>query len=365
MPRGKEPSWSVQELIFELLARLGDEPAVIQRSLDVWMGQSGITEDTPGIRSVRRTIAKLQDLDLDVLSTLPPEVWKKRHDYDQIREDLERRAGMATGSGIPLEPGPVSESEGDHLLSAKPEGKRVSPRLRQLHGFFDLAGRLQTALSRLSAKDRAAWELPGAPWLPYYSGASSEERPAELRTQRDGEELSVSLAVEKDKRFRFLLLQLEAIFPEFSGFWEWRQGLTEFIGGCQELTREIWRKAEGETCLRVSMFDPGNGFLLNAPMFIYDFALDNYLTGELPRLELLPYEAYRLKLTPEGHAGYTLAVGSEAEITTCEQSAYRLCRLYTQDGRTGDIKSQEARIQSESQLFQRILDEVLSPFRNA
>lgn len=90
MPRGKEPTWPVQQLILELLVIHGDQPVVIQRSLDALINQRGLTEGTPGIKWIERTIAKLQELPLDVLAKLPPSVWEKRHDYNAIRDELER-----------------------------------------------------------------------------------------------------------------------------------------------------------------------------------------------------------------------------------------------------------------------------------
>lgn len=104
MPRGKEPTWPVQQLILELLVIHGDQPVVIQRSLDALINQRGLTEGTPGIKWIERTIAKLQELPLDVLAKLPPSVWEKRHDYNAIRDELERselqREQESSGVGI-------------------------------------------------------------------------------------------------------------------------------------------------------------------------------------------------------------------------------------------------------------------------
>lgn len=366
MPRGKEPSWPVQKLILELLSRHGNQPVAIQRSLDILISQQGISEDTPGLKQIEKTIKKLQELDLDVLVEFPPSVWKKRRDYGTIKDELERLTGKATRETTPevvSEWGLLSRLEISKLEDFELHRKRIFPPIRQLEGLYDLAARLQIALSRLSAKDWAVWELPDAPWLSYRPTTSSEENPAELKARIDRGRLKVDLAIEEDKRFTLLLIQLQAIFPEFSSFQKWKQSLAPFISSCHEITREIWYQAETQTGLKMCVFDPGSGFLRNVPLFIYEFALDNYGSGNQPRLELLPHDASRHKSIPEGCPEYILAVGSEGEMMFCGQITAYLCGQYARDERIGKIKKGEADIRRKAEPFKHILSEVLAPFR--
>lgn len=92
----------MQKLILELLVRHGNQPVVIERSLDALITQKGLIGGTPGLNWIERIIEKLQELDLDVLAELPPSVWKQRHDYEEIRLELERlaKAGGNIGPSV-------------------------------------------------------------------------------------------------------------------------------------------------------------------------------------------------------------------------------------------------------------------------
>jgi len=161
----------------------------------------------------------------------------------------------------------------------------------------------------------------------------------------------------------FDIMQLQTIFPEFSSFPKWKQSLALFISSCQEIAREIWYQAETETGLRMCVFDPGDGFLCDVPLFIYEFALDNYGSGDQPRLELLPHGASRYKSIPKGRPEYILAVGSEGEMMFCGQITGYLSGQYARDRRIGKIKEGETDIRREADPFKHILSEVLAPFR--
>ncbi len=367
MPRGKEPSWPVQKMIFDLLVRHGDQPSVIQRSLDALISQKGLVEGTPGLKWIERTVEKLQELELDVLAELPQSVWKRRRDYEAIKDELERLAGRAGQGMVIHDPQSMLRQveEAIELEGTEHRGGRVSPRIRQLEGLYDVAVRLDLAFSRLSAKDWAVWELPEAPWLPYRPNAPSEESPAELRAGIERGKLWVRLLVEEDKRFPLLLMQLQGITSEFATFEEWKRGLVELVSNCQEICREIWHRTEGQTRLKMSVFDPGHGLLLNVPLFIYEFALDNHASKRLPRLVMSPHDNLRYKLTPETRAQYVLAIGSEAEMASCRQTTTYLCSQYARDTRIGMIKEKEARVRKDAEPFTRILSQILAPFRSS
>ncbi len=224
----------------------------------------------------------------------------------------------------------------------------------------DIVVRLQVSLSRISAKDWGVWQLPDAPWLLSAPYVSSEEHPAELNVRIDRGKLRVDLIIEEDKQFSLLMMRLEAVSPEFAKFREWKQrSLTELISSCQEICREIWHAAESRTGLRMTPFDPGYGFLQNVPLFTYEFALDNYGRENLPRLEVLPHDAYRCRLTPEGCPEYILAVGSEQEMMICREVTMFLCSWYTKDGRIGKIKEEETKVCRQAEPFKKALSRVL------
>ena len=231
----------------------------------------------------------------------------------------------------------------------------------QWEALSDIVARLQVSLSRISANDWGVWQLPESPWLHSAPYVSSEEHPAELNVRIDRGKLRVDLIIEEDKQFSLLITRLEAVSPEFANFREWKQrSLTEFISSCQEMCREIWHAAESRTGLRMTLFDPGYGFLQNVPLFTYEFGLDNYATKNLPQLQLLPYDAYRCKLTSEEYPEYILAVGSQQEMMICKEATLFLCSWYTKDGRIGKIKGEETKVRGQAEPFKKALSRVLN-----
>lgn len=159
MPKGKEPSWPVQKLIFELLVRHGNQPLVIQRSLDIQIPQKSINEDTPGLEWIKKTVKRLQDLPLDVLTELPPSVWEKRHDYEAIKDELEKLTGRADISKKFSER--ASQVNGDNIL--------IEATNRHLKGIALLLERwgdnLETA--RNIGDYAVTYDVEGRPLFPY------------------------------------------------------------------------------------------------------------------------------------------------------------------------------------------------------
>lgn len=366
MPRGKEPSWPVQKLIFELLVRHGNRPLAIQNSLDVLIDNRGLKEDTPGIKQIKRIMEKLQEFELDVLAEFPPSVWKKRRDYDTIRNEMERLTGTTTRETTPevvSESGLLSRLEVNKLEEFVLQRRRIFPPIRQLEGLYDLAVRLQLALSRLSAKDWVVWKFPGDPLLVSTPPASTDRHPAELRARLVKGELNVHLAVEEDKRFQLLLIQLKGLFQEFSKFEDWKLSLLPFVGNCQELCREIWHAAESEADMKLAQFDTGKAHLFNVPLFVYEFALDNYSQDKAPQLESIPYDSDRYKLAPAGHPEFLLTAGPLEKLTRCKDATVSLCKHYAHDRRIENIKHQEANVRKEAEPFLRALLEVTTLFK--
>ena len=351
MPRGREPSWAMKTAIWDLASKEGPKLEAILRDLEHFCRHDMPLEGeiVPDSRTVKAVIKELQELKVEVLATLPDRVWHLRNDYDDIKDELE-----SVKSGAVKAPAfPASAPE-----QLEPEERKVSPQAGVWEGLFDLIAQLRDELSHISAKDGAVWQLPDAPWL---SSVGSEELPTVLKIRRRRGELKVDLITGEDKRFPLLITRLEAAFPEFRSFRGWKQLLPNFISRCQEICREIWYAAENRTYMKMSQFDPGHGFLANVPLFTYEFALANYETENLPRFQLLPYDAYRLKLTPEGRPEYPpLAVGIREEMMICEQATVFLCNWYTHDSRIGKIKEEEAKVRKEAELFQKVLSQVLN-----
>jgi hypothetical protein len=222
---------------------------------------------------------------------------------------------------------------------------------------FDLAVQLQRSLSLIGPKDWAVWQFPDARWLFSPPPMSTETSPAELRPRIERGKLEVDLAIEHDKRFPLLILLLKATFPEFKKFEEWKQSVIDFVSKCQAITHEIWLKAENETGMEMKAFDIPDvggrkGRLLNVPKFIYEFALDNHMTENSPRLELLPNDLDPYKLVPKGLPQYVLAVGSEEEMGICLGAVVSLTKRYVKDDRIGKIKTKTIEIKKCADPFQ-------------
>ena len=377
MPRKPEPSLKLKMMIWDIAAAVGKKPEAIRKQLDYDLEKlrrqedEEFYEDAPDVRTIRRIIEKdINELPQEfVMAKLPSYMWHLRQDYENLKLFIEGgktpdEAGRLIGKAVEetvLRSSPdselaqrleVSETEKSELRE-----KRAAPQVRALEGLFDLAVQLHHDLGCISAKDGAVWQLSDAPWL---SSIGSKELPTVLDIWRYRGELRVDLAIEEDKQFSLLTTRLEAAFPEFRNFQGWEQSLPDFIGKCQEICREIWYAAESRTYMKMSQLDTGYGFLCNVPLFTYEFALDNYDHENSPQFEVLPYDAYRYKLTPEGRSEYPLAVGTREEMMICEQATVFLCNWYTHEPRIGKIKEEEAKVRKQAELLQKVLSQVLN-----
>jgi hypothetical protein len=94
MPRKPEPSYKLKKIIWDIAATVGtDNYSVIQRELDYRLEElrkdenEDFFEDIPDIRTIRRVIeVDIQRLPPEVVSKLPPHVWRLRHDYEEIKQ---------------------------------------------------------------------------------------------------------------------------------------------------------------------------------------------------------------------------------------------------------------------------------------
>jgi len=238
----------------------------------------------------------------------------------------------------------------ERLQPKRPKGGKL---LVQLLRFQDMAARLQYSLSRISAKDWAIWGLPDTNNTQLTSEASL------IVLEKRGKTL-VSLRVEQDNQFSAFIGEMLSVFPEFEDFSRWKESLTDLISLCHSIGREIWRRSEDETGLIVSPIPPMgvDGHLINVPQFIYEFALDHYMTGRTPELEVLAALPKQHKLVPSGLPEYTLAKGSEQRMRQCKQAVEMLAVQYANRPEIGDIKAKEAGVQEESKPFLNALSRV-------
>lgn len=96
--RKREVSFDLKAIIWELAATTGNKPVVIQRQLDTdpRLGEMGLHEGTPDVRTIKRIIEKdINELVPEVvLAKLGPHLWHLREDY----EDLKLMASKATSA---------------------------------------------------------------------------------------------------------------------------------------------------------------------------------------------------------------------------------------------------------------------------
>ena len=219
--------------------------------------------------------------------------------------------------------------------------------------YLELAMQLQSSLSHVGLKDWAIWGLPDSGEPPLTSEARLK-----IWMERGG--LVVKLEVEQERRFPLFMSKLKTAFPEFKGYAQWRQSLTEFVSMCWTMAHDIWSRAEGETGLNLSPIPVmGKGHLLNVPKFIYEFALDNYSSGKQPELEVLQNDSNRYRLVPGDLPEYVLAIGSHEEMERCKKVTISLTNQYAKDERIDQIKVKALEVKKQSVPFQTILSTII------
>jgi len=93
----------MKEAIWDLAAKQGPRPEVIQRDLDKLKGMGKLRgESVPSSRKIKAVIEALNELDITVLSTLPPRVWSLREDFHQIKPKLEK-LGRDRSEGLDID----------------------------------------------------------------------------------------------------------------------------------------------------------------------------------------------------------------------------------------------------------------------
>lgn len=227
----------------------------------------------------------------------------------------------------------------------------VSPSMWQENA--DLAVQLQSSISNISAKDWAIWGLPDTGQPPLTSEAG-------LKIWMERGKLVVKLGVEQDKRFPLFIRRLKDRLNEFKLYDRWRQSLTELVNMCWMLAHEICSRTESETGLVLTAIPViGKGHLLNVPKFIYEFALDNYMTEKLPEIAILVNDSYRYKLVPKEVPDYVLAIGSQEEMEKCKKVTISLTDQFTRDERAGEIKAKAENVKKQAEPLLTVLFAVL------
>jgi hypothetical protein len=226
-------------------------------------------------------------------------------------------------------------------------------------GLHSIAAQLQSRLSRIDPKDWAIWGLRDTGQPPLTSEAG-------LRVWTDRGILLVNLAIENDERFPVLMSKLRTAFPELRDYDSLKESLADFLGLCWEVAQEILKRSKSETGLMFSsVLVAGRGHLLNVPRFVYEFALDNYLSPKLPELEVLANELHSYKLVPKNLPSYVLAIGPEDEMVRCKQVTISLSSEYVKDGRIRDIKDKAIETKSQVEPFLTALYAVLAESTNS
>ena len=248
---------------------------------------------------------------------------------------------------------PANELQRLKGINLEKSSTQMETKLGKWSEYIEIAMQLQNSLSHIDPKDWGIWGLPdnGRPPL------TSEAR---LKIWIDRGKPVIKLAVEQERWFTLFMSNLESAFPEFKGYAQWRQSLTDFISMCWAIAHEIWDKAESETGLNLSSIPVmGKGHLLNVPKFIYEFALDNYSSGKQPGLVILQNDPKRYRLVPGDLPEYALAVGSNEEMEKCKKITISLINQYTEDERIGRIKFRVQEVKEQSAPFQTILSTVI------
>lgn len=273
---------------------------------------------------------------------------------DRIYEYL--RTGHLHGSRLTKQSGwriPATEIQRLMDSGLGKTGTRLEPNLGKWPEYLDIAVQLQNSLSHIDPRDWAIWGLPDTGQPPLTSEAG-------FKVWMDRGKLVVKLAVEQDKRFPLFITRLKTSFPEFESYDQWRESLSDFVGICWTLAREIWSRAENETGLFLSSIPVmGKGHLLNVPQFIYEFALDNYISGKQPDLEVLQNDPYRYRLVPKDLTDYILAIGAEDEMEKCQKVTIFLIKQYTKDERIGEINTKILQVRQQTAPFQAVLSTVI------
>jgi len=162
---------------------------------------------------------------------------------------------------------------------------------------------------------------------------------AGFMTWIDRGNLVVKLRVEQDSRFPLFMDRLKIRFPEFGYYEQLRESVTDFFRMCYAVAHEIWSRTENETGLNLSDIPVmGKGHLVNVPKFIYEFALDNYSSGNQPELEVLQDSYGYYRLVPKDVPNYILARGSPDEMELCKKITICRANEYAADERIGEIR---------------------------
>ena len=98
MPRRREPSYKLKEIVWDAAAKQGKNVnySAIQRQLDCDLERlrqdqtANFTDDTPDTRTIKRIIEEIDELPRAVVLTLPEHVWTLRKDYQDLKRMSKR-----------------------------------------------------------------------------------------------------------------------------------------------------------------------------------------------------------------------------------------------------------------------------------
>ena len=274
---------------------------------------------------------------------------------DRIYEYL--RTGRLQGSRLAKNSAwriPATELE---RLGASRSGrfneKQVKTKSDKWSSLLDIAAQLQSSLSAIDPRHFGVYGVG-----PHSFGSTVIPQP-KLRVWVERGQVQVNLLVEEDSRFPLFMSQARAEFPQFNDFESWKDCLAELIAICQSIRSEIKSGLERETGIKVfGEVIISAGPLYEAWRFVYEFALDNYMTEKLPELEVLFYSK-RYHLVPKMHPEYVLVTGSEGEMERCRKVTISLSGQYTKDERIGQIKVKALEVKKQAAPFQAILSAVI------
>ena len=342
------PSWDTVNRVvneFPLLtpAQLGRLPAALQER---WQELFPLRRDESDVDAT--------------LSGLPPGRWRRTHYLRTLLGWDEGRIGDKLGiSGKEIQ---EDMETAQRELESPALDKGKGP-LRVLIGedLQDLAAQLKHDIEGLSIKqDYAVWQFPGNPWAFQEAEEKEFESVLDVIPHRGGARV-MGLKAEKEKGGLVLVERLRQSYPEFAAFDDWKGRIAELVADCQIICREIWGEAEAATGLKMGI-DIGYGHLIHIPLYVWEFALENYSTGNLPELELVPIDEYHAFLAPGERPGWVIAVGLTQAMVVCREQTSLLCERYTQDPRIGELLERETDVKKQVEPLLRALARAITPF---
>ena len=270
--------------------------------------------------------------------------------YEYLRAGRLRGARLTERSAWRIPDAEIQRLAG---LGSEKIDAQSEPKLGKWSEYIGIAVQLQNSLSHIGPKDWGIWGLPDTGEPPLTSEAG-------FMTWIDRGNLVVNLRVEKDSQFQFFMDRLKTRFLEFASYEQWRESVIDFFQMCYAVAHEIWSRSVNETRLNLSAIPVmAKGHLVNVPKFIYEFALDNYASGNQPELEVLQDSEDYYRLVPKNIPNYILARGSPDEMERCKKVTISLTGQYVKDESIGEIIARALQLEKQTAPFQAALSTVI------